>query len=306
MFMNASYYFKTLSDETRIRLLNILRVHEMSVNELVTLMEMGQPRISRHLKILADAGFLGCRRDGVWAFYGLGASGPARQLLDAVWFLFASDERLLQDLEKARQLVEDRKTRARRFFNSIAPDWELLKQKIMGGFDLNGALLDMLPSCDTLLDLGCGTGDFLELAGNCAKKSIGVDSSAKMLEIARQRFKTGDGRPELRLGELEHLPLRDGEADCVVISMVLHHVPEPDAVITEIGRVLKPGGTLLVAELEKHANEEMRKKFGDRWLGFSRREMSALLENHGFVLRADTVRALQPPLNVVLYNALKK
>ncbi len=298
-------YFKALSDVTRIRLVHILNDHELSVNEMVKLLEMGQSRISRHLRILMDAGFLQCRRDGAWAFYGISRAGLAQQLLEAVHVAFAEEPLVQADRRRASRIVEERKRKTIHFFDTIASDWDLLKQEIMGEVDLNTAIAELIPVRATVVDLGCGTGDLLAVAAEKARKVIGVDSSAKMLDLARRRFQGNNAAPEFRLGELEHLPLGDGEADCAVISMVLHHVSDPGTAIAEIRRTLKPGGRLLIAELEKHESEEMREKYGDRWLGFSRHEMGQYLQTNGFTLESLRSFTLRKSLRLDLYNTLK-
>ncbi len=303
--MKTITYLKALSDETRLRLVNVLRFHELSVNEMVKLMEMGQSRISRHLQILLAAGFLRCRRDGAWAFYGVDPEGEASQLTTALGFLLKDEPMLLSDCRRAERLVEDRRLKTIQFFDTIAPGWDLLKQEIMGGMDLNRAILEVLPARAILVDLGCGTGDFLWAAAKKARKVIGVDSSAKMLDLARRRFQGDKGNTELRLGELEHLPLGDGEADCAVISMVLHHVSDPVTAVREIRRILGPGGRLIIAELDKHQSEEMRRKYGDRWLGFSPKEMERYLHAGRFRLESMQAFALQKELVLNLYQAIK-
>ena len=154
-------YFKALADETRIRLLNILMHHEMSVNEIVALMDMGQSRISRHLKVLTDSGLLECRRDGAWAFYSAVGNNNAGRFSDSIRPLFQSEQQLADDLEAAALLVTERSIKSRNFFNSIASEWNDLKQKVLGAFDLNQAILDCVDTCRFAVDLGCGTGELL-------------------------------------------------------------------------------------------------------------------------------------------------
>lgn len=124
-------YFKALADETRIRLFNILLKHELSVNELVSLMDMGQSRISRHLKILTDSGLLQCRRDGVWAFYSVSRNGKEKEFAEAIRFLFHDESELTGDLINADRVMNDRKNKSKQFFNTIAHEWDDLQQQIM-------------------------------------------------------------------------------------------------------------------------------------------------------------------------------
>jgi ArsR family transcriptional regulator len=283
--MNITTYFKALSDETRIRLIHSLMHHELSVNEIVSLMRMGQSGISRHLKILMDAELLKCRRDGVWAFYSISDAEHARKFIGAIQYLFRNNTLFSEDLKKASRLIEDRNKKTVQFFDAVAADWDLIKREILGDFNLNQAIQQSLDPCGTIVDLGCGTGELIATLTQKAPKVIGVDSSVKMLEEARKRFLSVKNPPDLRLGELEHLPLSDEETDCAIVSMVLHHVSSPGRVITEIYRALKPGGILIIADLDKNRNETMRKSYGDRWLGFHRNEMEHFLKRNYFILK---------------------
>ena len=154
-------YFKALADVTRIRLFNILLHHELSVNEVVELMGMGQSRISRHLKILTDSGLLECRRDGVWAFYSVNKNDPVQKLINSISYLFQGEEQLDRDLEKAGQIVEYRKHHTNLFFNSIASEWDQLKNEILKNFELNDVIIDHIEEGSVVADLGCGTGDLI-------------------------------------------------------------------------------------------------------------------------------------------------
>jgi len=303
--MNIVTYFKALSDATRIRLINSLIHHELSVNEIVTLMKMGQSGISRHLKILMDAELLKCRRDGVWAFYSVSDVEPARKFIDSIHYLFQNDPILIEDLKKASQLIEDRKTSTIQFFDAVAADWDLIKREILGNFNLNQAILKYIDPCKTVVDLGCGTGELIADLKQKASKVIGVDSSAKMIEETRKRFLSENDPPDLRLGELEHLPLSDGESECAILSMVLHHVSSPDAAIAEIYRTLQPGGTFIIADLDKHDNETMRKSYGDRWLGFHRHEIENFLQKNNFFLNAFQSYTLGQALNLNIFKSKK-
>jgi len=303
--MNITIYFKALSDATRIRLINSLIHHELSVNEIVALMKMGQSGISRHLKILMDAELLKCRRDGVWAFYSVSDIEPAQKFIDSIRYLFQNDPVFIEDLKKASQLIEDRKTRTIQFFDAVAADWDLIRREILGDFNLNQAILKHIDPCKTAVDLGCGTGKLIANLKQKASKVIGVDSSAKMLEETRKRFLSENSSPDLRLGELEHLPLSDREAECAIVSMVLHHVSSPDAAIAEIYRTLQPGGTFIIADLDKHDNEIMRKSYGDRWLGFHRHEIENFLKKNNFVLKDFQSYPLGQTLNLNIFKSIK-
>lgn len=304
--MKSIVYFKALSDETRIRLLNILLHHELSVNEIVALMKMGQSRISRHLKILTDSGLLECRRDGIWAFYSAVKEGPARRFMDTIRYLFADETSMQKDLFCASQILEDRRRKTKHFFNTIASEWDLLKHEILGEFDLNAAILQQVDRCSVAVDLGCGTGDLLASLKASAMRVIGVDSSSKMLDEARKRFQNTGGSVELRLGELEHLPIGNEDAEVAVISMVMHHLLNPAAVVAEAYRILRPGGIFIIADFDKHTNETMRKTYGDRWLGFSRHEIELLLMANGFTLINGQSHELKQSLTISIYQSIKR
>lgn len=301
--MNSLIYFKALSDTTRIRLLNILFNHELSVNEIVSLMDMGQSRISRHLKILTDAGLLGCRRDGIWAFYYVEPGGQGRKFIDSIRYLFDDEQLLHQDLLHAETIIQERKLKAIQFFNRIASQWDLLKKELLGSFDLNTVITNEISDSDIVVDLGCGTGELMEKLQSTAQHVIGVDSSSNMLDQARSRFHSDKGKIDLRLGQLEHLPLKNSEADCAVISMVLHHLSTPKSLIAEVSRVLRRRGSFIIVDFDKHNDEGMRKIYGDRWLGFSKDEITEMLSSHGFELKNFHSFKIQNQLALNLYKS---
>ena len=272
---NAIRYFKALSDETRLRLTYVLERYELSVNELVSILEMGQSRVSRHLKILTEAGLLSSRRDGLWVFYSSVKEGEGAAFLKAAMPFLDEDAEMRADVEMAARIIEDRALKTRQFFNTIAEHWDTLSREVLGGFDLAGAVCDTMPEgCDTSVDLGCGTGIVLERMRGRARRLAGVE-----------------GEPEgvsLRIGELSHLPLRDCEADFASINMVLHHLSNPENALAEIRRVLRSGGLLVVADFDRHTQERMRLDYGDLWLGFDEATMARLLHAASFEVVSTT------------------
>ncbi|MDY3809384.1 metalloregulator ArsR/SmtB family transcription factor [Desulfovibrio sp. PG-178-WT-4] len=284
----ALLHFKALSDETRLRLVHILLHYELSVNELVHILGMGQSRVSRHLKILTEAGLLTSRRDGLWVFYAAPRAGEERDFLRAVMPFVPADAVMRADLGMAAQILEERARKTRQFFNAIAEDWDELNREVLGAFDLPEAVCAAVPEgCGTAVDLGCGTGAVLGRLLPLARGVIGVDGSARMLELCRRRFSQEDlagGRVSLRIGELSHLPLRDHEADFACINLVLHHLSAPEEGLREISRIMAPGGRLFVADFLRHNDETMRSRYGDRWLGFEENELAAGLEQAGFAI----------------------
>lgn len=279
--------FKALADETRLRLLRILLAHELSVNELVKVLEMGQSRISRHLRILTDAGLLTSRRDGLWVFYQAQTEGPNRTFLDAIEPFLQTIPEAGQDIERTDRLLEERSRKSKTFFDDIADKWDALNAEVLGGFDLCAPVCAAMPQgCRVAADLGCGTGAALKRMLDLSGSVIGVDSSPGMLQACRRTFAglpDADTRVSLRIGDLEHLPLRDQEADFACINMVLHHLQSPQQALWEIRRILSPKGVLFIADFEKHNDETMRTRFGDRWLGFDSTKLCFILRDVGFM-----------------------
>ncbi|OHD63301.1 MAG: ArsR family transcriptional regulator [Spirochaetes bacterium RBG_13_51_14] len=304
--MESVGYFKALADQTRLRLLNLLLRHELSVNEIVSVMGMGQSRISRHLKILTDCGLLKSRRDGLWVFYSACREGRGASFNDLVREFIAGDTDLAVDYAMMEGILKEERREKTRFFDSIASDWDKIKQDIVGGLDISKEIMDRIARCGVAVDLGCGTGELLPIIRQKAKKVIGVDKSPKMLEEAERRLAANSRGIELRIGEIEHLPMRDREADAAVFNMVLHHLSSPDAGIDEAGRVLKSGGSLIIVDLDKHQDEEMRKKYDHRWLGFTRRNVERWLSDGGFTMDEFAQFDVKRGLKINLYVSVKK
>ena len=295
---------KAVADEARARMLSILIGRELNVGEIVEVLGMSQPRVSRHLKVLGDSGLVTARRDGRRTFYMASEGEPGLTLIKAFSSLLDGDDIFRMDLRRAEQVVAARAAQTREFFDSIAMDWTGLRKEVLGELDLNAEIVGRLPRIDTVADLGCGPGDLLASLMAKADHGIGVDSAPRMLEVAEKRF--ADRRNvSLRIGELEHLPLRDWEADVAVLSMVLHHLADPAKALAEAARTIKFGGRLLVAEFDLHDNEVMRERFGDHRLGFDREQMCSLLEAAGFTVRDVESFAVNLGLTVNLFIAVK-
>ena len=274
-------WFKALADETRLRLVRILMRHELSVGEVVAVLGMGQSRVSRHLGILVGCGLLASRREGAWTFYSAAGAGREKDFLAALgpWLDAAGPE---ADLAAVDAVLRERRQETRRFFNAIAPDWVTLRREVLGPVDPADLIREVMPGKVSLAaDLGCGPGELLPVLAERAAAVIGVDSSPSMLSLAERR--TAGLPVGVRMGELEHLPMADGEADFVVICLTLHHLPDPAAALAEARRVLTAEGRLVVIDFTPHEDEAMRRRFGDRWLGFSREKLFEWLDRAGFV-----------------------
>ena len=279
--------FKALADATRLRILRTLQVSHFNVGELCTILQLGQSRVSRHLKILSDAGLLRSRREGSWVYYGLpqrdSDQDPALSRLLEVLADSPEDEEAVQDRARALETLELRSRRSRQYFEEVASHWDQEKRRFLGEMPYLGAVEAAVPECEVLADLGSGTGDLLLQRAPRHARLIGVDHSTRMIaEAERRRDAAGADHIEFRLGALEHLPLRDGEADAAVVNMVLHHVADPPAVLREIHRAIGPGGTLVIADLAAHSEEWMREELNHQWLGFEAEDLASWLESAGF------------------------
>ena len=299
----ALQYFKALGDDTRLRLFCVLSRYELNVNELILILGMGQSRVSRHLKILSSSGLVVWRRDGLWVFYSAVDEGEGRRFADAVLPFVLDDAVFQADLTAASAIIEERVRATRQFFNAIAEDWDQLSSEILGDYDLPGAIASRVPAGAVAVDLGCGTGEVLERMLPAAREVIGVDGSARMLDLARRRFAGEAERVSLRIGDLEHLPLRDGEADFIAINMVLHHLSSPESALEEARRVLRPGGRIVLTDFDSHDNEAMRVTYGDRWLGFTEEALCAALEKAGFAPVSTTRTPVEKGLFIHLIQA---
>lgn len=304
---------KALADETRLRIVRILLSHELSVGELVAGLSMGQSRISRHLKILVDAGLVECRREGQWAFYravradgaagGAADGGCARRFLDCCAALMgAEDEPWRGDLARAAGVLRERAAATRRFFDGVAGRWQGLTAEALGGFDLHGEIAARVPEGAAVADLGCGPGELLLRLAGKACLLVGVDNAPRMLELAAQKLSGAPG-VSLRLGDLAHLPLREGEVQVAVFSLVLHHLSDPVAALVEARRVLAPGGLVLVADFDRHDKEDLREHPGAR-LGIDRQTLSDWLAQAGFAPGGVSAHAASRGLTLLVAGAI--
>lgn len=276
--------FKALADPCRLRLTAVLLAGEFTVQELTRIMGMGQSRISRHLKILAEAGVLTVKRQGTWSYFRV---GEGISFFTAIRPAFQRELQTLpersSDLAAVAAVLEERRRRSQEFFDRHARQWDDLARTLLPVPEYRQHLLGLVPEGVAVLEIGTGTGGLLTELAARASNVIGVDHSPAMLEEARCRL-TNDGVSgvELRLGEMTHLPLPDASVGCVVANMVLHHAADPATVLAEIRRVLIPGGILLLADLARHERESAREQLADQWLGFEEAELDSWLKLAGF------------------------
>jgi ubiquinone/menaquinone biosynthesis C-methylase UbiE len=275
---------KALSDPCRLRLTSVLLAGEFTVQELTHIMDMGQSRISRHLKILTEAGILTVKHQGTWSYYRAGGGSPFfAAILPAIEKELQALPERTNDLAAVAAVLEQRRRRSQEFFDRHAREWDNLARTLLPMPDYRELLLSLVPEGITVVEIGLGTGGLLPALAAKAATVIGVDHSPAMLEEARCRLSlAGLAGLDLRLGEMTHLPLPDNGADCAVLNMVLHHAADPPAVLAEIRRILTHGGTLVLADLARHELEWVRDRLADQWLGFDEKELTGWLMSAGF------------------------
>ena len=298
---------KSLADPCRLRLLGILLAGEFTVQELTRIMGMGQSRISRHLKILTEAGVLSVKRQGTWSYYRAGGENRFYiAIRPAVEEELARLAERPADLAAVAAVLDERRRRSQEFFDRHADQWDTLARTLVPVPDYREQLLALVPAGGCVVEIGVGTGGLLPAVAARSERVIGVDHSPAMLEEARRRLATaGIAGIDLRLGEMSHLPLPDNGVDSVVLNMVLHHAADPLAVLTEIRRILVPGGTLVLADLARHEREWVRERLADQWLGFEEEELTGWLTAAGFAnSHCERVSGTDGQVAVLLVRAL--
>ncbi len=260
---------KALADEVRLRIIRAVSASELSVAELVQVLELPQSTVSRHLKVLRDVKLVETRRDGTYIYYRRGSA-----LADPLLAQFV-DEQLRSldggelDSEAVMRVIGMRSRRSREFFDQVAGKYGELSQPGGGWSALAGAMAVGFAGCD-IADLGAGEGDLTLLLARFARSVMAVDASSEMLKHvgARLNREQHAARVELVLGELEELPMSNESVDAVFLSQALHHVGQPAVAIREAARILRSGGWLIVLDLQQHDQEWMREQWADVWLGF--------------------------------------
>lgn len=273
-----------LSEPVRIRVCRLLEAHELSVGEVAKVVQLPQSTVSRHLKVLLDAGLLERRAEGTATMYRLtpqGLDAGAIDLWHAVSAQAEGDPAFEDDARRARDVLAERRTDSLSFFGRVAGEWDRVRQQLFGASFTSQALLGFVPGDWVVADLGCGTGNGAELIAPYVREVIALDQSTPMLEAARKRLA---GLPNVRFidGPIEAIPLEDACVDAAMALMVLHHVPEPLEALAEMRRIVRPGGPALVVDMVEHDRLDYRHTMGHRHAGFSRSGMTELMTAAGF------------------------
>jgi ArsR family transcriptional regulator len=281
---------RAAGEATRLRILGLCAHAELSVTELVEILDQSQPRISRHLRLLIESGLLRRHQEGNWAYYRLGEAAASGELARLLVDLMPADDPVhAQDLARLVSVKEAWAVKAAAYFQKHAPAWSRVSAGLYDDRGIDAALIERLGKAPIgdLLDIGTGTGHTLEVLGGRAESGVGIDRSIDMLKVARANiWRAGLKNCQVRLADMLRLPYPPDSFDTVTLRMVLHFAESPEATIAEAARVLRPGGRLVVVDLAPHSRDELRRGHAHRWMGFEDGAVDAIIERAGLVAEA--------------------
>ncbi len=307
---NLLSVLRAAGEPTRLRILAILALGELTVSELTQVLLQSQPRISRHLKLLADAGLIVRYPEGSWVFYRLDESARLGDLLaEIIASLPQGDHELQRDRERLAEVRAERAARAQAYFAANAAQWDSLRANHIPETAIEERMGELIGGrdIDLLVDLGTGTGRMLEIFGTRASRAVGFDISPDMLTIARAKLdELAAENCQVRQGDCANVPLEDNVADIVILHQVLHFLDDPQRAVNEAARITRPGGCVLIADFGPHEMEDLRNEHAHRRLGFADDEMNHMLRAAGlFAAAGDTLTAQNTPLTVAMWQAEK-
>ncbi len=276
---------KAAGEATRIRILALLTEGELNVKDLTRILGQSQPRISRHLKLMTEAGLIERFREGSWVYFRLsednGVGRLAREILSE---LNPEDTSLVRDRARAAMVKQERSDEAQAYFKEHAAEWDRIRSLYLSEEDVENAMLKALGKgpLGTMIDLGTGTGRILELFSSQIDRGIGVDMNPDMLAYARSKLEeAGLSHCQVRQGDIFNIPLDDDVADVVIIHQVLHFVEDAAAAIAEAGRLLNDNGKLVIVDFAPHELEYLRDEYAHLRLGFTKEYMQQCIEKCG-------------------------
>ncbi len=301
--------FKALSDDLRLRILWFLKKEELNVQELMFILNMSQSRISHHLSILKEAGFISDRHEGTFVYYRLNQD----ENNDAKLLLKLIDNKSKTDLERLKLCLKKRTDKSKLFFKRSANKWDAIRKNLYDEVVILKAINRIIPQKYIIADLGTGTGSLLPYLSEIATEVIGIDNSREMLKIAKQNLKSLNIKNvRLKCGNIEKTLLNNKTVNAVFANMVLHHSAKPILAIKEMHRILKNKGKVVITDLVKHNIDEMRDKMGDLWLGFEKKEVVNWIKEAGFTnINYSLISSLsdknqEPKLEIFIIDALKE
>ena len=291
-----SELFKAIGEPTRLRILVLLGRGDLTVSDLTLVLGQSQPRVSRHLKLLADANVVTRYQEGSWAWFRLSDQGVEQAVTEtALRHVDLNSDAMQRDIERLNGLRHDRQARAADYFAKNAADWDALRSLHVADDAVEAAMLAAIKDrrIDTMLDLGTGTGRLLELFAPYYQSAVGIDMSREMLAVARAKLEAAHiTKASIRQGDVSAPPVERGRFDLVTIHQVLHYSDEPQVVLSEAARALRAGGTLLVVDFASHDLEYLRDKHAHQRLGFSDEQMTGWFGEAG--LRPERVEIFSP------------
>jgi len=300
---------RAVAEPTRLRLLVLCSRGELTVSELAQILGQSQPRVSRHLKLLCEAGLLDRFREGSWVFYRVSAGTPASALAGHLVAACNNHEApVALDLQRLSAIKRQRAERAAAYFSENAPHWDRIRSLYVDEREVEAALIEIVAAAAPrdLLDIGTGTGRVIEVLAPRVGQALGVDQSREMLAVARVNLEhAGASNGMVRLGDMYQLPLPDRSFDAVVIHQVLHYADRPAAAIAEAARVLRPNGLLIVVDFAPHVLEYLRVEHAHHRLGFADSEVAEWCQEAG--LDPAPARHLKgDPLTVAIWTAFRQ
>src|ERR1700722_6515495 len=276
---------RAVAEPTRLRLLVLCSRGELTVSEVAQILGQSQPRVSRHLKLLCEAGLLDRFREGSWVFYRVGSGTTASALAQHLVALCGEgDATTTLDLQRLSAIKRQRAERAATYFSENAPHWDRIRSLYVDEREVEAVLTEIVVAAAPrdLLDIGTGTGRMIEVLAPLVGQALGLDQSREMLAIARVNLeRAGASNGMVRLGDMYQLPLPDASFDAVVIHQVLHYADRPAAAIAEAARVLRPGGLLIVIDFTPHLLEFLRIEHAHHRLGFADGEVAGWCQEAG-------------------------
>ena len=279
---------KAAGEPTRLRILAALSQYELTVTELVSLLGQSQPRVSRHLKLLLEAGLVSRFQEGSWVFQRLdensSTAAVAQKVIELIDF---NDASIAHDSERLVKIKAKNAKLATNYFAENAGDWDQIRTMVGSDSNIEAAMLKIAKgkSFEHLIDMGTGTGRVVEIFAPYVKHAVGYDSSQEMLKLARANLEqAGLTHCQARLGDITALPAKTASADLITIHQVIHYLDNPFAVIEEAKRLLVAGGKILIVDFAKHQHEFLRSEHAHRRLGFADSEVKFWAESNGLSL----------------------
>lgn len=281
---------KAAAESSRLRILTLLSRGDLTVSDLTDILNQSQPRVSRHLKLLLEAGLIGRYQEGSWAYFRLTDSDAEREFVHGLVARLASaDPQVERDFERLASVKRRRQERAASYFSENAASWDHVRSLHVPEGAVEDAMRTMIGNrpINAMLDLGTGTGRLLELFAPIYRRGVGIDMSREMLAVARANLdKAGVAHAQVRLGDIFAPPVERDSYDLVTVHQVLHYLDDPSVAIREAARLLRPSGRLLIADFAPHELETLRLDYAHQRLGFSDRQMGEWLRDAGLELEA--------------------